>query len=330
MMEVLVKPANKRISVPATSTLLEALIANHIAISYSCLAGHCGTCRCKILEGDITGPSAAEGRLAQSGRYVLACQSRVQSESIVEIPDADEVICHPTKTLKAVVSAYEVLTHDVRRLRLKLEKAFDYSPGQFVNLSFWSHDGTRPYSMASIKGDGELEFHIKIVPDGRVTSKLDATLKIGSTIKLNGPLGASYLRRKHLSPILCVATGTGLAPIMSILRGALESGMPNKVHLIFGARTENELYYLEHLVALAARYKNFSYWICASHIAINKHYFQGLVTEVIGKYFPDLYDWRIYLAGAPAMVEAASLACTKRGANVEHIYADAFYPVSYH
>lgn len=328
-MEIFVKPTNKRITVPVTSTLLEALINNNIPISYSCLAGRCGTCRCKVLEGQIIGPTAAEGRLAQHGNYVLACQSHVQTESIIEIPEPDEIVCHPTKTLKAVVSAYEPLSTDIRRLRLKLDKAFAYSPGQFVNLGFWQTEGTRPYSMAGIASDQELEFHIRIVIDGRVTSKLDQLLKLGSTVKINGPLGASYLRTKQANPMLCVATGTGLAPILSIIRGALESGMLNKIHLIFGAHTENDFYYLERLAQLAQQYKNFSYKLCAIHVTKNKHYFQGMVTEAIMKYFPDLYGWRIYLAGAPAMVEAASLACTKRGADVDHIYADAFYPANY-
>lgn len=328
-MEILIKPSNKKINVSPSSTLLEALIEQQIPISYSCMSGRCGTCRCKVLEGEISGPSAAEGRLAQSGRYVLACQSYVQSASTVEIPDADEVVCHPTKTLKAIVSTYEALSLDVRRLRLKIDKEFTYSPGQFANLSFWQKEGTRPYSMASIASDQELEFHIRIVNDGRVTSKLDETIKLGSVIKLNGPLGASYLRKKPTSPILCVATGTGLAPILSILRGIFESGMPNEVQLLFGARTETELYHLEHLAKLAADYKNFHYRVCVSHLATNKTYFQGLVTEAIAKHFPILHDWRIYLAGAPAMVEAASLACTKRGAQLEHIYADAFYPANY-
>lgn len=328
-MEVLVKPTNTLITVSATSTLLEALIENAIPISYSCLAGRCGTCRCKVLEGNIIGSSATEGRLAQHGHYVLACQSRVQSESIIEIPEPDEIILHPTKTLKATVSAYEPLSHDVRRLRLKTDKAFNYSPGQFANLTFWQKDGTRPYSMAGIDGDNELEFHIRVVADGRVTSKLDDTLKIGSVVKLNGPLGASYLRRKNTNPMLCIATGTGLAPILSIIRGALESGMPNKICLIFGARTEDELYYLEYLAQIASQYKNFQYQICILHGATHKHYFQGLVTEAVIHYFPNLRDWRVYLAGAPAMVEAALLICVRRGVNVEHVYADAFYPVNY-
>lgn len=328
-MDVLVKPSNKKIAISANSNLLEALIAHEIPISYSCLAGRCGTCRCKVLEGSITGPSAAEGRLAQSGHYVLACQSRVHADSIVEIPEPDEIIRHPTKTLKATVSSYEPLSTDVRRLRLKTDKAFSYSPGQFANLTFWQKDGTRPYSMAGIESDHELEFHIRLVPDGRVTAKLDETLKVGSVIKLNGPLGASYLRRKNTNPMLCVATGTGLAPMLSIIRGALESGMPNNINLIFGARSENELYHLEHLAQLAKQYKNFHYRICALHGVSQKLYFQGLVTEAIIKYFPSLQDWRVYLAGAPAMVEAALLVCVKRGAHVEHVYADAFYPVNY-
>ncbi len=325
-MEILIKPSNKTINVPATKTLLEALIENEIPISHSCLSGRCGICRCKVLDGSVVGPSAADGRLAQHGRYVLACQSRVETDSIVEIPEPDEIVTHSTKTLKVVVTAYEPLSKDIRLLRVKTNKAFDYSPGQFAHLTFWKEGGTRSYSMAGIAGDDELEFHIRIIPDGRVTSKLDEVVTIGSSLKINGPLGASYLRKKNNSPILCVAASTGLAPVLSIIRGALESGMKNDINLIFGARTEDDLYSLELIKDISARYDNFRYIVSVDHSPMNKEYFQGLVTDVIGEFFPQLKNWRIYLAGAPAMVEATSLACTRRGANFEHIYADAFYP----
>lgn len=325
-MEILIKPTNKTIKAKPDSTLLEAFLDNQIPISYSCLSGRCGTCRCKIIEGSVSGPSAADGRLAQHGQYVLACQSRVESDTIVEIPELDEVITHPTKTLKVEVVAYDVLSNDVRRLKVKTNKNFAYSPGQFANLTFWQDNGTRSYSMAGTAEDDTLEFHIRLVPNGRVTSKLDEHIKIGSSIKLNGPLGASYLRRKNTDPILCVATGTGLAPILSIVRGALESGMNNKIHMIFGARSEKDLYGLDYLNSLAANYGNFEYSIALDHTSPDSSYFRGLVTDAITCHFPSLKNWRIYLAGAPAMVEAASLTCTNRGADIEHIYADAFYP----
>ncbi|PJE57178.1 2Fe-2S iron-sulfur cluster-binding protein [Marinomonas polaris] len=325
-MEILIKPTNKTITATQGSTLLEAFLENQIPISYSCLSGRCGTCRCKVIEGTVSGPSAAEGRLAQHGQFVLACQSRIETDSIIEIPEPDEIITHPTKTVKAQIVAYDVLSNDVRSLKLKINKGFDYSPGQFASLTFWREDGTRSYSMAGVTEDDLLEFHIRLVPNGRVTSKLDEHIEIGASIKLNGPLGASYLRRKNNDPMLCVATGTGLAPILSIVRGALESGMKNDIHLVFGARTEEDLYGLDYLNCLATEYSNFQYLIALDHTKPNSTSFRGLVTDAIAAHFPELKNWRIYLAGAPAMVEAASLACTKRGADIERIYADAFYP----
>lgn len=326
MMDVLIKPLNQVISVSPSTTLLNALIENQIPISYSCMSGQCGTCRCKVVEGKVDGPSAAEGRLAQHGEFVLACQSHVGSDCIIEIPDPDEIVLCTVKTLKATVTRYEALSEDVRRLTLRINKAFDYVPGQFVKLTFWREDGTRSYSMAGLVEDNELEFHIRVVPDGRVTSKLDSTVKIGSSIKLNGPYGASYLRRKHAGPMLCIASGTGLAPILSIIRGALESGMNNSIHLLLGARAEEDLYGLALLDDLSEKYQNFRYTVTLNYTKDGSPYMKGLVTDAIKALFPDLSDWRIYLAGAPAMVEAASIACTRRKASLEHIYADAFYP----
>ena len=325
-MDILIQPINQTVRATPGKTLLETLLENTIPISYSCLSGRCGTCRCKVVDGKVTGPSAAEGRLAQHGQYVLACQSYVETDSVITIPEVDEIVTHPTKTLKAEVVSFDTLAHDVRCLRLKPKKTLSYSPGQFANLTFWTEDGTRSYSMAGVMEDNTLEFHIRILPDGRVTSLLDDTIKVGDAIKINGPLGASYLRRNNTDPMLCVATGTGLAPILSILRGALETQMPNPIHLIYGARTERDLYGVEVLQQLQKQYSHFQYTITLDHVPEHGSYFHGLVTEAIAEYCPDLTGWRIYLAGAPAMVEAASLACTKRGANIEHIYADAFYP----
>lgn len=325
-MDILIKPLEKSISASADSTVLDALLANGIPISYSCLSGRCGTCRCKVLEGTVTGPAAAEGRLAQHGQYVLACQSHVESDCVIEIPEVDEIITHPSKTLKAQVIGFDVIAEDVRRLRLKLNKPFDYSPGQFCKLSFWRDGGTRAYSMAGLAQDKALEFHIRVVPGGRVSGQLDARLKIGDSIKLSGPLGASYLRQKTSDAMLCIATGTGLAPILSIVRGALESGMQNHIQLLLGARTVDSLYGLDTLQALAAAYPHFQYRIALDHAAADSPHYRGLVTDAIAEHFPDLARWRIYLAGAPTMVEAASLACSNRGAAIENIYADAFYP----
>lgn len=324
-MEILVNPLNKIITAPAGSNLLDVLREHQIPVSYSCLSGRCGTCRCKVIDGKVPGPVAAEGRLAQNDTYVLACQSTVESDCVIEVPESDEVVTHPAKTLKGTITAFDILCHDVRRLRIKTNKPLEFSPGQYVQLQLWP-EAVRSYSMAGVPVDDELEFHIRIVPDGRVTPLLDEKLQVGSSVKLNGPLGASYLRRKHEGPMLCIAGGTGLAPMLSVVRGALEGGMANDIHLFFGARAERDVYGLHYLEALAKDFPQFHYHIVLSSAEENSPYQRGLVTDAVFERFERLEGWRVYLAGPPPMVEAATLMATRRGVPFEHVYADAFYP----
>lgn len=324
-MEILVNPLNKRITATAGSNLLEVLREHQVPVSYSCMSGRCGTCRCKVVDGQVPGPAAAEGRLAQNGTYVLACQSTVESDCVIEVPEPDEVVTHPARTLKGTITAFEPLCHDVRRLRIKTNKPLAFSPGQYVQLQLWP-EAVRSYSMAGVPADDELEFHIRIVPDGRVTPQLDEKLRVGGSVKLNGPLGASYLRRKHDGPMLCIAGGTGLAPMLSVVRGALESGMSNDIQLFFGARSERDIYGEHYLAALARDFANFHYRIVLSHGGDNGRYLRGLVTEAACARFGRFDGWRVYLAGPPPMVDAATLMATRRGVPIEHIYADAFYP----
>ncbi|MBF6029793.1 2Fe-2S iron-sulfur cluster binding domain-containing protein [Pseudomonas sp. P115] len=325
-MEILVQPLNRQINVVAGSNLLDALLSHAIPISYSCMSGRCGTCRCKVLHGSVVHVDATAGQPPQHGDYFLACQCTVQTDCVIEVPEPDEVVMHPARTLKGTVTAFEALAHDVRRLRLKLNKPLEFSPGQYVTLQFWP-EAVRSYSMAGLCGDDELEFHVRIVPDGRVTALLDERLALGAAIKVNGPMGASYLRRKHLGPMLCIAGGTGLAPMLSVIRGALKSGMPNDIHLYFGVRAERDVYGVSMLEALARDFPRFHYHIVLSSPGPDQPsaYLTGWVTDVVAEHFPRLDGWKVYLAGPPPMVEAANTLVSQLGVPFEHIHADAFY-----
>lgn len=325
-MEVLVKPLEARLSVPAGGNLLDALLEHRVPISYSCMSGRCGTCRCTVLDGEVSGPGAAEGRPSIGGHTVLACQSRVHGDCTIEVPEPDEIIVHPARKLKAEVLEFDALTHDVRRLRLRTNKPLSFSPGQYAHLRF-SNGLIRPYSMAGLPTDDTLEFHIRLVPDGRVTPWLESHLKVGDRLRVSGPLGVSYLRRKHQAPILCVAGGTGFAPMYAVARGALTSGMPNPVHFLFGVRTGRDVYGVEQLDALARRYDNFSYQIALSDSGdVRTVYRGGLVTDVMREDFPRMDDWHVYVAGPPPMTEAVDTLAVRSGVSADHIYADAFFP----
>jgi ferredoxin-NAD(P)+ reductase (naphthalene dioxygenase ferredoxin-specific) len=324
-MELLVQPLQRVLTVRPGVNLLEALRENQVPVSYSCTAGRCGTCRCKVIEGEVleSGHNSVRPQ-GMEDRYVLACQTFLTESCTVEIPEPDEVVVHPARILKATVASIEDMTHDIKRLRLKPAKALDFSPGQYAQLQF-TPEHIRPYSMAGLAGDGTMEFHVRLVAGGRVTGYIASQLKEGDSVRVSGPMGSAYLRRKHAGPMLCVAGGTGLAPILSILRGAADAGMRNPVHLYFGVRSARDVYGMDWLRGLQERHPQLHVHVVVSS---GSHAFDqraGLVTDAIAQDWKDLTGWRAYLCGSPPMVEAATLLAQQKGIAPEQIYADAFY-----
>jgi ferredoxin-NAD(P)+ reductase (naphthalene dioxygenase ferredoxin-specific) len=324
-MEVLVQPLQRTIRVEPGANLLEALRAAQVPMSYSCLAGRCGTCRCKVIDGEVLDGGQEQQRpLDGRDQYVLACQTYVTEPCTIEIPEPDEVVVHPARIVKATVTSIEDMTHDIKRLRLKPAKPVEFSPGQYVQLQF-TREHVRPYSMAGLSGDDEFEFHVRLVPNGRVTGYIAERLKPGDAVRVSGPLGSAYLRRKHEGPMLCVAGGTGLAPILSIIRGAIAEGMTNPIHLYFGVRSPRDVYGRDWLTGLQREHPALKVHVVVTSGADPREQRCGLVTEAIEKDLSDLSDWRAYLCGSPPMVEAATLVARRKGVGSERIYADAFY-----
>lgn len=325
-MNLLVQPLNRVIRVEPGANLLEVLQAAQVPMSYSCRAGRCGTCRCKVVDGEVLDGSQEQQRPHETGdAYVLACRTYLTQSCTIEIVEPDEVVVHPARIVKTTVTSIEAMTHDIKRLNLKPAKPLEFSPGQYVQLQF-TPDRVRPYSMAGLCGDGEFEFHVRLVPDGRVTRYIDRELKVGDSVRVTGPLGSAYLRRRHEGPMLCVAGGTGLAPILSIVRGAISEGMGNPIHLYFGVRSPRDIYGLDWLAPLQEAHPMLKVHVVVSAGGDPARERCGLVTEAIGQDLGDLSGWRAYLCGSPPMVEAVTQLARRKGVAPEHIHADAFYP----
>jgi ferredoxin-NAD(P)+ reductase (naphthalene dioxygenase ferredoxin-specific) len=321
-MQLLVHPLGRSIEFQAGENLLEILVREAIPISYSCSAGRCGTCRCKVVSGSVT-QALADAR-PEDGN-VLACRTALLEDCTIEIPEPDEIVVHPARTLKATVVAIEAPTHDIRIVRLRTNRPWSFSPGQYATLQF-SPEHVRPYSMAGLPADELMAFHIRLVPDGLVSGYVVSRLRIGDSVRVSGPLGTSYLRRTHDGPIICVAGGTGLAPVLSIVRGALEAGSGQPIHLYFGVRSEVDLYGSEVLAGLSNRYPNLHvHVVIATGPVLNGHR-AGLVTDAIDDDHASLGNWRAYVCGAPAMVNAVKERLIARGLEGARIHADAFFP----
>ena len=324
-MDISILPLQRILDVRAGENLLEVLRANQIPISYSCMAGRCGTCRCRVASGRVlvTGSGDLNAPINR-GQSVLACQTTLVEDCAIEIPEVDEVVVYPAKTLRSTVLAIEDLTHDIRRLRLGLSRPLEFSPGQYANLQF-TPQHIRPYSMAVTQNPVEIEFHIRLVPDGRVTSYIAKELKVGDSVRVSGPLGTAYLRRKNSAPIVCIAGGTGLAPILSILRGIAEAGMENRVHVYFGVRSNIDVYGEPWLRELQSRLPHLEFHIVVASGHDVNGFRSGVVTQAVSDDWSDMRGWSAYIAGAPVMVDAASILLKQKGVEPERIYADAFY-----
>ncbi|KDB08167.1 Ferredoxin--NAD(+) reductase [Burkholderia sp. lig30] len=325
-MEVAILPLQRTLQVQAGTNLLDTLRANDIPISYSCMAGRCGTCRCKLVAGKVieNGPEQSVSPMS-AGQSVLACQTTIVENCSIEIPEPDEVVVHPARAIKATVTGLEDLTHDIKRLRLTLAKPLEFSPGQYATLQF-TPQHIRPYSMACTHDTNELEFHVRLVPDGRVTSYIATELKLGDQVRVSGPLGTAYLRRKHEGPVICIAGGTGLAPVLSVLRGAIDAGMRNPTHVYFGVRSSNDVYGIEWLRELQEKHPDLHVHVVIATESTSSQWRCGVVTQAVEEDWGTLEGWRAYLAGSPLMVDAATMLLTRKGIQQGHIYADAFYP----
>jgi ferredoxin-NAD(P)+ reductase (naphthalene dioxygenase ferredoxin-specific) len=180
--------------------------------------------------------------------------------------------------------------------------------------------------MAGLAGDGVLEFHVRVLPQGRASGYIAHQLQRGDVVRVSGPLGSAYLRRKHGGPMLCVAGGTGLAPILSILRGAIAAGMPNPIHLYFGVQSHRDVYGLDQLVNLQRCHPALKLNVVVASGGDPCEQRLGPVTDAIQQDLGRLAGWRAYLCGSPPLVEATAQLVRQKGMAPAHIHADAFYP----
>lgn len=324
---VTVQPRGEVIESPPGTLLLDALRKARIPVSYSCEAGRCGTCRCDVLSGEVVEePAEFRGLSTALHRQVLACRTRLASDCVIGLVEPDEVVVHPPQILKCRVESVRVLNASTVALRLKPSRPLRFSAGQFARLDFGS-GRVRPYSMANAEGEELLEFHLRRVPGGLVSGFVAEQLRAGDVVKLIGPLGTSYLRRKHEGSVLCIAGGTGLAPICSIVSTALRAPRAGCYHLYAGARSESELYWLDELRDLQRQHPDRLKVTWATDLlpadGVVRH---GRVVDVAASELTSLAQWKVYLAGPPPMVDAGTQLALRLSAKHTDIHADAFYP----
>ncbi|TCV97716.1 CDP-4-dehydro-6-deoxyglucose reductase/ferredoxin-NAD(P)+ reductase (naphthalene dioxygenase ferredoxin-specific) [Luteibacter rhizovicinus] len=325
-----IRQAGRTIAVPEGVVILEAALADGIAYPHGCRSGRCGSCKSRLVSGEVDLLDHSRFALSKEERgqgLILACRAVPTTDAMVAWLGGDEETpSHPRRRLNCRVTAIEDATHDIKHIQLVVDGAdpLAFMAGQYARLTFPGAP-TRDYSMASGPGEREFEFHIRRVPGGAATQRIHALLKLGDPVLVEGPFGSSYLREQHAGPILCVAGGSGLAPIKGIVEAAIARGMKQPIHVYFGARSDRDLYLVDHFVDLAQRHPNLTFTAVLSDAPFEARWRTGFVTDAVAKDLQDFDGWKAYVAGPPAMVEAAMQISTARGLRSEDLHADVFF-----
>jgi toluene monooxygenase electron transfer component len=302
----------------AGERVLYAGLRAGIDLPYECATGTCGTCKAKLVSGRVRdGWPSAPGRKfvkAQAGEFLM-CQCAAEEALTLEVSkfvyEMEPGACVP-QTCAGTVRNPRQLTHDVIGFALELERPRDFDAGQFALLAPAGVAGYRAYSMCNFaRGGRRLDFLVKRKPDGGFSQWLFGANRDGARLDTFGPLGKATFDPALAKNLLCIAGGSGIAGMMSILSRAAEANYfdHQKVWVFFGIRTMRDAFFLKELSA----YSKAEITVALSEEDVptknnwpSLRFERGLVHEVAKRMMAGKYqDVRAYVAGPPAAVDAA-------------------------
>ncbi|WP_296225774.1 2Fe-2S iron-sulfur cluster-binding protein [Ralstonia sp. UBA689] len=292
-------------------TLLRGALRAGIALPHECSVGGCGACRFDLLSGLVESiwpdaPGLSE-RDRKRGRH-LACQSRPLGDCTIRVRcDAAYRPVVPPGRWPAQLQARRALTPDMSEFTFQVPATAEFRPGQYALLYPPHVSGARAYSMSNLPNeDGIWKFVIRRVPGGAGSNALFDDVEIGQSITLDGPYGHAHLREESARDIVCIAGGSGLAPMLSVARGALSQDGARRVHFFYGARSQADLGAMAALEDLAQDNRlALSVVLSAPEAAVAWQGPTGFVhTEVERTLATPLDRFEFYFAGPPPMIEA--------------------------
>lgn len=329
---------NRRIDCEPGETLLRAGLRAGLSLPYECASGGCGSCRAQLLEGSVESlwPEATglTDRDRRRGNRILMCQSvptedcRLKAPALGEEPTVPEPV--PQRRM-AILRRREMLTDDTALFELGFDEPVEYLPGQFMLLEFG--DGVRrAYSMAhpaSIFGSTAIDFIIRAKPGGAGSRWLFERIEPGDEVVVEGPYGRAYARHDTDRPVVSIAGGTGLAPVLAITDQILLQENCPRVHFYFGVRRKTDLVVIDRLEKLAAKGAQVTLSVqepandltTPTGMAVRP----GLVIDSVAQDWDDLSSHDVYLAGPAGMVDAALRALVReRKALADRVFFDRF------
>lgn len=310
----------------AGEKVLDAAYRQKVNLPMDCSDGVCGTCKCHCTSGDYAlGEDFLEEALSDeeaTARQVLTCQMIPSSDCVIDVPVVSAQCKTGITTTDAEVLAINVLSDTAIELVVRTGTALNFLAGQYINIQIPGTPHLRAYSFSSLPGGQEGRFLIRNVPGGMMSQWLTQRGKPGDTLTLSGPMGSFYLRHT-VRPVLMLAGGTGLAPMLSMLETLAQRQSLRQITLLYGVTSDVDLVKTEALDAFRQKLPGFR-WLPVVADAQSDCPQRGFVTDHLNDDMLNQGEVDIYLCGPPPMVNAITTALRERNITPEGFWYEKF------
>ncbi|SXD04629.1 benzoate 1,2-dioxygenase electron transfer component BenC [Klebsiella quasipneumoniae] len=299
----------------AGEKVLDAAYRQKVNLPMDCSDGVCGTCKCHCASGEYAlGDEYLDEALSDEeaqARQVLTCQMVPTSDCVIDVPVAAAQCKTALTNTGAQVRQVNCLSDTAVELVVALDEPLDFLAGQYVNIQVPGTPHVRAYSFSSRPGSAEGRFLIRNVPGGMMSQWLTRQARPGDRLILSGPKGSFYLRHGE-RPLLMLAGGTGLAPLLSMLETLQAQNSSRPVTLLYGVTRDGDLVKTEALEAFRQQLTHFR-WLPVVAEENSACPQRGFVTDHLDDAMLNNGEVDIYLCGPPPMVNAVATALRERG-----------------
>jgi CDP-4-dehydro-6-deoxyglucose reductase, E3 len=321
-----IKLSNKKIfSSSENKSILDSAIAAEIMLEHSCRTGKCGVCKAQVISGTTailqTETSLTEDLLKKG--YILTCCRTALTDLELDAEDLGDLANIKTLTLPARIDSMSLLSDDVMKvfLRLPPNNGLRILSGQYVDLI--SQGLRRSYSIANYFDlVGKIELHIRRVMDGKMSSYWFDNAKVNDLLRVEGPKGTFCWRQRQEKTVIFLATGTGIAPIKSILEylntNPQELG-DKEIKIYWGGRRKQDFYWEPDFNNIEYRFLP-----CLSRAVDDWKGLRGYVQEQALLENQDLSDCIVYACGSIDMIQSANALLVSHGLKPGNFFSDAF------
>ncbi|WP_017925572.1 CDP-6-deoxy-delta-3,4-glucoseen reductase [Thioalkalivibrio sp. HL-Eb18] len=338
--DVIIQPSGQQLEVEDDETVLEAALRQGFAFPYGCRNGACGSCKGRVLAGEVDhGPKKPPGitEAEMADGWALFCQAVPVDDLEIEVREIGAAKDIVVKTLPCRVAQLNRLADDVMELRLQLPatERMQFLAGQYLDVLL-KGGGRRSYSLANAPHDDEqLVLHVRNLEGGRFSKMVFEEMQPKALLRIEGPLGTFFVDEESERPRLFVGGGTGFGPLKGMLDHLAVEGFDRPHHLFWGARSAEGIYAPDWLAQMSTEHgEHFRFTPVLSDVPADMAggfpAVAGWPHDAVLAEYPDLSGFDVYMAGPPAMIEAATNAFLAAGLPTEQLYYDSFEPAAPH